>query len=132
MWLHGGVFVDIAGHAECREALHFLGVGNGPAEDDNRRAVGADRSQRLCTRSIPRRAGAADRGQSDRVAASGREGREKFVTRPHRHCAMAGPFEGRPEPVPDKSRVIGDEHRLDGDQGRGGHRNRIGTVGLPR
>ena len=44
--LNGAVLVDVAGHPEGREIAHFVGVGDGAAEDQNRQPPFVQRPER--------------------------------------------------------------------------------------
>ena len=51
--LHRGVLVDVAGDAERGQVAHLVGVGDGAAEDDDRRLLNASMRRSARTSSTP-------------------------------------------------------------------------------
>ena len=110
--LHGAVLVDVAGNAERREIAHFVGVGDGAAENQNRQPPFVQRPER------PDKLDAG-RGRQVQVEHDEIDGRHVIANpreqlRPalHRHRVVAGAFERGAEAVADKRGVVSDDDGL--------------------
>ena len=110
--LHGAVLVDVAGNAESREIAHFVGVGDGAAENQDRQPP-SSRALIDRTRSTP---GAGGRRKSSTmrsmVATSSRTRASSSAPLFTATARVARAFERGAEPVADKRGVVSDDDGL--------------------
>ena len=110
--LHGAVLVDVAGHAERRQLAHFVGVGDGAAEHQDRQLAVielADRADQLDAAGMRQPQIQDDQVDPLEIAA---DAREQFRRALDGQRGVPGSEQSRGEAVTDERRVVGDDDCL--------------------